>query len=244
MPPLANAPAAIQVDNLSRSFRVQSRGAGMGAALRALVRPSYTNVDAVRGVSFTIEAGERVSFVGPNGAGKSTTIKMLSGILYPTSGIATVQGLVPWKQRRLLGYQIGTIFGQRSRLWLHLPAMEAFNLLARVYDLDESTFRRRLGELIDLFDIEALARKPVRVLSLGERMRCELVACLLHSPRILFLDEPTIGLDVVAKAALRQLIRDQSEREGMTILLTSHDTGDMEQPTAPETANRLRALLG
>ena len=221
--------AAIAVEKLARSFQTTIRPSGFGGTLRSLLRPERRAVEAVRGVSFTIEAGERVSFIGPNGAGKSTTIKMLSGILHPSAGTATVLGLTPWKQRGALGHQIGTVFGQRSRLWFHLPASDAFELLSRVYDLDRAAYRRRLGELSDLFQLGDLASKPVRTLSLGERMRCELVACLLHSPRVLFLDEPTIGLDVVAKATLRDLVRDLSEREGLTVLLTSHDTGDMER---------------
>jgi ABC-2 type transport system ATP-binding protein len=222
-------PSAIEVQGLSRSFRTTVREPGLRAAVRAIARPRRLPVRAVHEVSFAIEPGERVAFVGPNGAGKSTTIKMLSGILHPSAGSASVLGLVPWRDRRRLGYQIGTVFGQRSRLWLHLPAADAFGLLARVYDLDDRVFKRRRDELCELFEVQELARKPVRVLSLGERMRCELVACLLHSPRVLFLDEPTIGLDVVAKAKLRQLILEQSRAEGITILLTSHDTGDMEQ---------------
>jgi ABC-2 type transport system ATP-binding protein len=222
-------PPAIYVQGLGRSFRTPVREPGMRAAVRSIGRPKHVQVQAVRDVSFAIEPGERVAFVGPNGAGKSTTIKMLSGILHPSAGSASVLGFVPWRDRRQLGYEIGTVFGQRSRLWLHLPAADAFGLLARVYDIEDALFRRRRDRLCDLFGVNELARKPVRVLSLGERMRCELVACLLHSPRVLFLDEPTIGLDVVAKAALRQLILEQSRAEGITILLTSHDTSDMEQ---------------
>ena len=220
---------AIELSNRSKVFRSPVRGGGIMAAVRQVGRSAYDEIHAVRNLTFSIEAGERVSFVGPNGAGKSTTVKMLSGVLHPTSGEGRVLGLVPWRERQALGFAIGAVFGQRSRLWLHLPAIDTFDLLAHVYEIDRPTYRRRCSSLVEMFQIGGLVTKPVRQLSLGERMRCELVACLLHAPRILFLDEPTIGLDVVAKATLRELIREQSERDGTTILLTSHDTGDMEQ---------------
>ena len=223
------ASPAVDVQDLSKVFRTPVRPGGMRNAVRQLVRSAHREVHAVRDLSLSIAPGERVAFVGPNGAGKSTTIKILSGILHPSGGRARVLGLTPWEDREALGFGIGTVFGQRSRLWLHLPATDTFDLLARVYDLDRSDYRRRRNALVDAFGLGDLVTKPARQLSLGERMRCELVACLLHAPRILFLDEPTIGLDVVAKAALRELIRDQSDREGTTILLTSHDTSDMER---------------
>ncbi|MFQ5381922.1 MAG: ATP-binding cassette domain-containing protein [Dehalococcoidia bacterium] len=221
--------AAVSVADLSKTFHTTARRGGVTGTLRSLVRPDRREVEAAHGLSFDIEPGERVAFVGPNGAGKSTTIKMLSGVLYPTSGGASVLGLTPWADRRALGHRIGTVFGQRSRLWLHLPASDAFDLLARVYGLDRVVYRRRRNELVHRFGVGGLIDKPSRQLSLGERMRCELVASLLHAPSVLFLDEPTIGLDVVAKATLRELVRHQSEAEGTTILLTSHDTSDMEQ---------------
>jgi ABC-2 type transport system ATP-binding protein len=220
---------AIEVENLRKVFRVRERPKGLVGALRYLVRPPTRDVAAVDGVSFRIEPGERVAFVGPNGAGKSTTIKMLSGILHPTAGVARVLGLVPWIDRRRLAYRIGTVFGQRSQLWYHLPARDTFALLARIYDQDDATHRRRLGELVEAFGVGRLLDTPVRQLSLGERMRCDLVASLLHAPEVLFLDEPTIGLDVTAKAVIRDLVRDTSRRDGSTVLLTSHDTGDMER---------------
>jgi ABC-2 type transport system ATP-binding protein len=179
-------------------------------------------------LSFSVEPGERVAFVGPNGAGKSTTIKMLSGILYPDRGRVAVLGLDPWRERRRLGFRIGTVFGQRSQLWYHLPANDTFELLARVYEQEPAVHARRKRALVELFQIGELLAKPVRQMSLGERMRCEVVASLLHGPEILFLDEPTIGLDVTAKAMLRDLLRAQSVEDGRTLLLTSHDTGDME----------------
>jgi ABC-2 type transport system ATP-binding protein len=219
----------IETAGLSKTFRVREGAGGLGAAMRQLFAAPTREVHAVRDLTFAIEAGERVAFVGPNGAGKSTTLKMLSGILHPSAGEVRVLGRVPWRDRRALGYEIGAVFGQRSQLWVHLPAGDTFDLLARVYDQDDALHRRRRAELVEAFGLAHLVSVPVRQLSLGERMRCELVASLLHAPRILFLDEPTIGLDVVAKATLRDLVRERSQRDGSTVLLTSHDTGDMEQ---------------
>jgi ABC-2 type transport system ATP-binding protein len=221
--------AAIEIEALSKTYRVRQRHGGLRAAARDLFSPSTREVEAVRDLSFRIEAGERVAFLGPNGAGKSTTLKILSGILHPTRGEVRVLGRVPWRERMDLGYEIGTVFGQRSQLWYHLPAGDTFDLLARVYDLDDLRYQRRRRLLVDAFGLGDLVAQPVRQLSLGERMRCELVASLLHAPRILFLDEPTIGLDVTAKAVIRDLVRELSLKDGSTLLLTSHDTGDMEQ---------------
>ncbi|MCA8959007.1 MAG: ATP-binding cassette domain-containing protein [Planctomycetes bacterium] len=220
---------AIRIDSLRKVFRARERGAGLRGAARSLIRPVHREVVAVDRISFSIEPGERVAFVGPNGAGKSTTIKMLSGILQPDSGDVRVLGLVPWKERQRLGFRIGTVFGQRSQLWYHLPARDAFELLARIYELEPNEYRERLKSLIEAFDVGDLLDRPVRQLSLGQRMRCEIVASLLHRPEILFLDEPTIGLDVTAKSVIRDLVRDAAERDGSTVLLTSHDTGDMER---------------
>jgi ABC-2 type transport system ATP-binding protein len=221
--------AAIVVDGLSKTYRVSERNGGFSAALRQLFAPRLRDLHAVRDLSFTIEPGERVAFVGPNGAGKSTTLKILSGILHPTAGSVRVLGLAPWRDRRRLGFELGTVFGQRSQLWYHLPASDTFDLLASVYDLEAGPYQRRRALLVEAFGIGDLTTKPVRQLSLGERMRCEVVASLLHAPRILFLDEPTIGLDVTAKAVIRDLVRTLSAQDGSTLLLTSHDTGDMEQ---------------
>ena len=220
---------AILVEGLHKSFRVRERAPGFGAALRGLFRSPVREVPAVEGLSFRVEAGERVAFVGPNGAGKSTTIKILAGILHPDAGSVRVLGLEPWRDRQALGFRIGTVFGQRSQLWYHLPAVDSFDLLARIYEQDPRQHRIRRDAFVELFEIGHLLAKPVRQLSLGERMRCEVVASLLHAPEILFLDEPTIGLDVTAKAVIRDLIREQSERDGRTLLFTSHDTGDMER---------------
>jgi ABC-2 type transport system ATP-binding protein len=183
----------------------------------------------VRGISLTCEAGEMLAFIGPNGAGKSTTIKMLTGILYPSSGSAQVLGLTPWRDRERLAFQIASVFGQKSQLWIHLPPLDTFNLLARIYELDDTAYRERRDRLIEIFEIGDLVRTPARRLSLGERMRCEIVAALLHRPQVLFLDEPTIGLDVVSKGRIRDLIRTLNREEGVTVFLTSHDAGDIEQ---------------
>src|SRR5436190_12170523 len=190
---------AIDVQGLSKQFVAKQTAPGLLGSLRAAVRPVYRQTVAVHPCSFHVEPGELVAFIGPNGAGKSTTIKMLTGILYPSAGEARVLGLVPWADRRTLAYNIAAVFGQKSQLWYHLPPQATFDLLARVYELEPAAYRRRAGELIDLFDLGQHLRTPVRKLSLGERMRCELAAALLHRPQVLFLDEPTIGLDVIAK---------------------------------------------
>jgi ABC-2 type transport system ATP-binding protein len=227
---MATASLAVDVQELSKSFRTrQPRGAGLRARVADVFAPRSVAVRAVDRISFRIEAGERVAFIGPNGAGKSTTLKVLAGILYPTGGHVTVAGLVPWRERHALGFAIGTVFGQRSQLWYQLAPRDTFQLLARVYELPRDVWRARLDALVHAFELEALLDRPVRQLSLGERMRCEIAASLLHAPRVLFLDEPTIGLDVTAKAAIRELLHQRSTEEGTTLVLTSHDTGDIEQ---------------
>jgi ABC-2 type transport system ATP-binding protein len=218
----------IAVQELRKTYRSIKRRRGRFGALRGLFSPDYQTQDAVSGVSFTVSGGERVAIIGPNGAGKSTTLKMLSGVLQPTSGTAEVLGLTPWRQRRALAYGIGVVFGQRSQLWAELAARDAFLLLRRIYDQDADVFRRRLGELTERFGLSDILDRPVRQLSLGQRMRCEITASLLHGPKLLFLDEPTIGLDITAKAAIRDFIREQSREAGQTVLLTSHDTRDIE----------------
>jgi ABC-2 type transport system ATP-binding protein len=222
--------SAIQLNQVSKSFRVRRpRGRGMSARARDLFRPLTDTVQAIDGLSFSIAPGERVAFIGPNGAGKSTTLKVLAGILRPDAGEVRVLGFVPSDDRRRLAFQVGTVFGQRSQLWYQLPPRDTFELLGRVYEIDRRQHRRRVETLTKLFELDALLDTPVRHLSLGERMRCEIAASLLHSPRLLFLDEPTIGLDVSAKAAIRELLKTESERERVTLLLTSHDTGDIER---------------
>jgi ABC-2 type transport system ATP-binding protein len=221
---------AVEIDGLCKSFRVRrAPAAGIAARLYDFFLPQTHPVLAVDRLSFSIAPGERVAFIGPNGAGKSTTLKILAGILHPDAGDVHVLGLVPSRQRHELAFHIGTVFGQRSQLWYQLPPRDTFELLGRVYEVDRSEHRRRIDALTSVFELGAYIDTPVRQLSLGERMRCEIVASLLHSPRMLFLDEPTIGLDVSAKAVVRELLRTESERNGVTLLLTSHDTGDMER---------------
>jgi ABC-2 type transport system ATP-binding protein len=224
-----NAPA-IELSGLTKSFRARrARPSGAFSRLKDFVAPVTEHVLAIDRISFAIQPGERVAFIGPNGAGKSTTLKVLSGILHPDAGEAEVLGFVPWRERQALAYQIGTVFGQRSQLWYHLPARDSFELLGAVYELPRAEQRRRLAALSEAFELGALLDKPVSQLSLGERMRAEVAASLLHRPRILFLDEPSIGLDVAAKSALRDLLQRQSQQVGTTLLLTSHDTGDIER---------------
>ena len=221
---------AVDVKELSKSFRTrEARGPGFRARVADVVAPRSRAVRAVDRISFRIASGERVAFIGPNGAGKSTTLKMLAGILLPTSGHVTVAGLVPWRDRHQLGFAIGTVFGQRSQLWYQLAPRDTIELLARVYEIPRAVWRSRLDTLVDAFELAPLLDRPVRQLSLGERMRCEVAASLLHAPGVLFLDEPTIGLDVTAKATIRELLHRRSTEDGTTLLLTSHDTGDIEQ---------------
>ena len=220
---------AIEAVGLTKRFAVKQTAPGLLGSLRGAVRPVYRETLAVHPCTFTVERGEIVAFIGPNGAGKSTTIKMLTGILFPSAGKARVLGLVPWTDRRTLALNIAAVFGQKSQLWYHLPPSATFDLLARIYELDAGDYRRRAGELIELFELREHLQTPVRKLSLGERMRCELAAALLHRPQVIFLDEPTIGLDVIAKQRIRALIRRLNAEEGVTVFLTSHDAGDVEQ---------------
>ncbi|HKF36202.1 MAG TPA: ATP-binding cassette domain-containing protein [Ktedonobacteraceae bacterium] len=219
----------IEVERLAKTFRSRERSAGLRGSLRSFVAPRYREREAVKPISFSLEPGELLAFIGPNGAGKSTTIKMLTGILYPTSGKARVLGLVPWQQRRRLSFRIASVYGQKSQLWYHLPPQDTFDLLARIYELDMREYRKRRDFLVEVFDIGEHMRTPARKLSLGERMRCELAAALLHKPSIIFLDEPTIGLDVIAKQRIRDLLGHLHAEEGVTVFLTSHDAGDIEQ---------------
>jgi ABC-2 type transport system ATP-binding protein len=210
---------AVTIENLRKTFALQT-----GKGLKRVT----TEVVAVDGISLTIPTGQSVAFIGPNGAGKSTTIKILTGILRPTTGSATVLGLVPWIDRKKLVRHIGAVFGQRSQLWYHLPPRDTFELLARIYDLPKKDYTKRKDMLIERFGIGSFLDTQVRKLSLGQRMRAEIAASLLHQPRVLFLDEPTIGLDVMARQELRDLIREWNQQEGITVFLTSHDAGDIE----------------
>jgi ABC-2 type transport system ATP-binding protein len=220
---------AIAIQGLTKTFKAKRKQAGLVAGMRSLLRPQYVEKTAVQGIEFAVEQGETVAFLGPNGAGKSTTIKMLTGILHPTGGSASVLGLTPWKDRKRLSYRIGSVFGQKSQLWYHLPPTDTFELMSRIYELKSSDFKKRRDMLIERFRLEPYLQTPVRKLSLGERMRCELAAALLHRPEIVFLDEPTIGLDVIVKQHIRELIRELNREEGTTFFLTSHDPGDIEQ---------------
>lgn len=211
---------SVEVQNLRKVFTIHRREGW---------KRIENQVVAVENLSLTIPEGQSVAFIGPNGAGKSTTIKMLTGILTPDGGNATVLGYVPWQQRGELTHKIGAVFGQRSQLWYHLPPRDTFELLARIYNLPSDLYQKRRDMLIDRFDLAKFLDTPVRKLSLGQRMRAEVAASLLHGPRVLFLDEPTIGLDVVARQKLRDLIAEWNQQEGVTIFLTSHDAGDIER---------------
>lgn len=219
----------INVEKLSKNFEIRQTFPGILGAVKGLFCSQKSDVAAIKEISFSIKAGERVAFIGPNGAGKSTTIKILTGILYPTSGLVEVLGVFPWKNRHALGYKIGTVFGQKTQLWHHLPPSDTFALLSKIYEIEPSVYKNRLKELIEIFDVGPFLHTSVRQLSLGERMRCELVASLLHNPQILFLDEPTIGLDINAKLKIRSLLSSLSKNYGTTLFLTSHDTADIEQ---------------
>jgi ABC-2 type transport system ATP-binding protein len=206
---------SIEVERLGRAFVV-----GRGQRRRV--------VDAVRDLTLSVQASERLAFIGPNGAGKSTSIKLLTGILEPTTGTARVLGLVPWVDRRRLAARIGTLFGQRSQLWLELTPRQSFRMLGAIFGVDDGALRARTAALAELLDADGLFDAPVRTLSLGQRMRCELAACLLHEPEILFLDEPTIGLDLLGKRRFRELLLRVNDERGTTIFLTSHDVADIE----------------
>ncbi len=220
---------AIAVEHLSKRYRTRVKAEGLKAGVKALFAPEYKEVEAVRDVSFTVQRGEMLAFIGPNGAGKSTTIKMLTGILHPSAGSMRVLGLDPVRERRALCARIGTVFGQRSQLWLHLPPVDSFAMLGAIYDIGDSERRRRVDVLADRFQLTEFLHTPVRKLSLGQRIRCEIAASLLYEPDILFLDEPTIGLDVVVKQAIRELILEWNREKGTTVFLTSHDPGDVER---------------
>ena len=218
---------SIFVRDLTKTYHVPQRDPGLRASLRSLVRPSHLDVDAVRSVSFTIQPGEMVGFIGPNGAGKTTTLKMLSGLLFPTRGEAHVLCYVPW--RRQAGYlrQISMVLGNKSQMLWDIPPLDTFRVLGEIYSVPPADFQRTLDELVALLEMESLLTRPVRNLSLGERMKCELVAGLLHHPRVLFLDEPTLGLDVSVQARLRRFLVEYNRRSGITVLLTSHYMADV-----------------
>lgn len=220
---------AIETENLSKTFCIRQKEKGMAGSLKAIFNPQIQHIKAVDRISFQVEEGEILAFIGPNGAGKSTTIKMLTGILCPDEGSIRVLGFDPSRQRKRLAYEIGTVFGQKEQLWTHLTPYDNFSFFGAVYDIPDRELKKRIDELSDTFELSAFINTPVRNLSLGQRIRCEIVASLIHRPRILFLDEPTIGLDPVVKETIRSLIRQMNQTFHTTIFLTSHDTGDIEK---------------
>jgi len=218
---------AVTVEQLVKNYRVHARGAGIAQALSSIFRRRYDTLCAVDHLSFSIEQGERVGFLGPNGAGKTTTLKMLAGLLHPSSGVVRVGAFIPTQRERAFLSHIMLVMGQKQQLMWDLPPVETFELNRAIYGIDRGTFRARLQELNDLLQLEEVARRPTRQLSLGERMKCEVAAALLHQPKVLFLDEPTIGLDVAMQITIRDFIRTYSERHGATVLLTSHYMNDV-----------------
>lgn len=218
----------IEVHNVSKSFKVVKKKNGVKGSLKAFFKREYQNIDAVKDISFEIKEGEIVGYIGPNGAGKSTTIKMLSGILNPDSGSIVINNLVPYQDREKYVSEIGVVFGQRSQLWWDIPAIDTFDLIKDIYKLDPVVYEQTKNELIDILKLNDIINIPVRQLSLGQRMRLEIACSLLHKPKILFLDEPTIGLDAVSKKILRDFIKKINKKDNVTIILTTHDMNDIE----------------
>lgn len=221
--------AIIQTDQLTKIFRISKKDAGLRGAMKSLIRPRYRDVIAVDAINFSIEAGEMVGYIGVNGAGKSTTIKLLTGILVPSSGAVQVLGRDPHKQRVDNAREIGVVFGQRTQLWWDLPLIESFDLIAKIYEMDPQHYRRLLEKYCETLDLKELLQVPVRNMSLGQKMRSELAAALIHEPKIVYLDEPTIGLDLIVKERIREFIKQQNLENGTTVILTTHDLGDIEE---------------
>lgn len=221
--------AVIEVKKLSKNFKVKTKEKGLKGSLKSIIKPKYKEVNAVKNINFEVEKGEIIAFIGPNGAGKSTTIKMLTGILYPSKGEIRVLGLDPTKERKKLSYEIGTVFGQKEQLWTHLTPYDNFKFFGAIYDIPEYQVEKKIEKLKTLFELGEFINTPVRNLSLGQRIRCEIVASLIHEPKVLFLDEPTIGLDPVVKENIRTLIKRMNKEYKTTIFLTSHDTLDIEK---------------
>ena len=219
----------IGVKNLTKDFRIKEKEKGLKGSIKSIIKPKYKTVNAVKEISFEVEKGEILAFIGPNGAGKSTTIKMLTGILYPSGGEIDVLGINPSKDRKKLAYKIGTVFGQKEQLWTHLTPYDNFKFFGAIYDLQDNVIEKRIEELRVMFELDEIMNRPVRNLSLGQRIRCEIAASLIHKPDILFLDEPTIGLDPVVKENIRTLIKRMNKEYKTTIFLTSHDIGDIEK---------------
>lgn len=220
---------AIEVKDLSKTFKTKIKEKGLKGSFKSLFKSKYKDKKAVNNISFSVERGEVLAFIGPNGAGKSTTIKMLTGILYPTNGKVSVMGINPQKQRKELAYKIGTVFGQKEQLWIHLTPYDNFKFFGAIYDIPDAVVEKRIEEYKNIFELDAFMNTPVRGLSLGQRMICEIVASLIHEPEILFLDEPTIGLDPVVKEKIRVFIKRLNKEKKTTIFLTSHDVGDIEK---------------
>ncbi len=221
----------IKVEHISKTFKVSRRNAGFSEAFKALFHKQYECIKALDDISFQIEDGEMVGYIGPNGAGKSSTIKVLSGILTPDGGYCSINERVPWKDRTAHVKEIGVVFGQRSQLWWDVPVIDSFELLRDIYRIPTQTYNNNLEELVTLLNLSEIVRTPARQLSLGQRMRCEIAASLLHSPKILFLDEPTIGLDAVSKLAVRDFILERNRVHKTTVILTTHDMQDIETLT-------------
>ena len=219
----------IEIKKLNKTFRIKQKEKGFKGSIKAIFKPKYKVKKAVDGIDLKVRKGEIIAFIGPNGAGKSTTIKMLTGILMPTKGSALVSGIDPSKQRKKLAYKIGTVFGQKEQLWTHLTPYDNFKFFGAIYDLKDYEIEKRIKELNDTLELDEFINTPVRNLSLGQRIRCEIAASLIHKPEILFLDEPTIGLDPVVKENIRVLIKRMNKEFGTTIFLTSHDVGDIEK---------------
>ena len=224
----------IEVENISKKYKISKRKSGIPGMVANLFVPKFEDKEAVKDISFSIEKGEMVGFVGPNGAGKSTTIKMLSGILYPDKGSINVSGVIPYKQRKEYVGRIGVVFGQKSQLQWDLPVLDSFELLKAIYSVPDDVYRKNLNRYMEMLDMAKFIKQPVRQLSLGQRMRADIAAALLHSPEIVFFDEPTIGVDVVGKENIRNFIRELNAEDGVTMLFTTHDMQDIEK-----TCNRL-----
>ena len=221
----------IEVKNISKTFKVYKRNQGLTEAVKALFNRKYEIVQALDNVSFTINEGEMVGYIGPNGAGKSTTIKIMSGILNPDKGQCIINGRIPWKDRGNHVRDIGVVFGQRSQLWWDVPVVDSFSLIKDIYKVSENQYKKNIKELTELLNIGDIIKTPTRQLSLGQRMRCEIAASLIHNPKILFLDEPTIGLDSISKISVREFIKDINKEKKTTVILTTHDTQDIEALT-------------
>ena len=218
----------ITMKGISKTYRVRTRNSGIGNAIKGLFSGSYTEIQALKQMTFTIPDGQIVGYIGPNGAGKSTTIKILSGILRPDSGSCTVNGMIPWENRRWYVSQLGVVFGQRNQLGWDVPVVVSFQLLKNIYRVPDSNFKDNLDRLTELLDLKELLTVPARTLSLGQKMRCEIAAALLHHPKVLFLDEPTIGLDAVSKLKVREFILEENQSRNITVILTTHDMQDIE----------------